>query len=356
MCAYIAFQANKSFRRVPSNLLKLTVLTICVVTNSVTASPLERDKFWCFEELLVVGDEIYIGASPDWFPQGHARRVYSQWEGGYRYLQVGDAADTRFITADKTGRLSITSKQDRDPKGWTYYGPVHVADEGLSPVCHEGLTDAWRNENDPKEGNGVWPVYLLPDDEPTIIRDNDGVDRKVFRAVLAKRPTHQDYRFTVSRVRKEPFYPDPRLLNGRYSVRGLCVYRGEVYYGDVGVNQFPKEDWTDYWLPDTPFLVTKWDGKFRLLSVTEDGEVKLTDRATTNTYWVFYKPKSEARESSIAFRMHNFKSTRESKEIRYLVPDDKPTIVKDKEGKDVQLFRLKLGKEPKTYYIYRYAP
>ncbi len=280
--------------------------------------------------------------------------MYSQWDGIFCFLQVGDVADSRYISADKTGRLSIKSR----PSERTYYGPGRVADEGLTFVVHEELTTLWRDRNTPEEIKGLWPAFLCPAKEPTVIRDKDGVDRKIFPAVLAKRPFHEQFRFTVNRVRKQDFYPDLRLLgSGRYSIRGLCIFRGEVYYGNVTPNQFDKPDWTDYLLPDAPFLVTKWDGKFRLLSVTEEGEVKLTDRATVNTYWSFSTPEKEAVESAIKFEMHNFKTMRDSREVRYLVPDeDKPVVVKDNNGQDVQLFRLKLGKEPKFYRIGRHAP
>ncbi len=328
----------------------------------ITATPLAAqlrptDKFWRFDELLVVGDDIFIGASAEWFANGQALPVYSQWESNYRYLQVGDASESGFISADKTGRLFITTERDLYTKSWTYYGPARVADEGLTAIVHQQLTTDWHNKNDPEEIKGVWPVLLRPAKEPTIIRDKDGVERKVFKAVLVKQPLHQQFRFTVSRVRKEDFYPNVYLLgSGQYSVSGLCVYRGEVYYAAVRENQFDPKEWTDYWLPDAPFLVTKWEGKFRLLSVTEEGEVKLADRATLNTYWYFSAPKKEAIESPIGFHMHNFKSHRDSREIRYLVPDDKPVVVKDRNGKDVELFRLKLGKDRKSYRIYRYAP
>ena len=341
---------------------RLRVASVIAVMTLVPAGPLvaqlrQPDHLWQFEELLVVGDEIFIGASPEWFPKGQGLRVYSQLTGIDKFLIVGEQEDRRFISADKSGRLFITSTPDRFAARWTYYGPVHVADEGLTAIVHEELTDLWRNPKDPEEIKVVWPAFLRPAEEPTVIRDKDGVERKVFRAVLRKQPAHQKYFFTVSRVRKEEFYPDPYLLGtGQYSVGGLCVYRGEVYYGKVTENQFDAKDWTDYWLPDAPFLVTKWEKKFRLLSVTEEGEIKLADRATLNTYWRFSVPQKKSRQTPIGFEMHNFKSMRDSQEVRYLVPDDKPMIVKDLNGKEVELFRLKLGKERHYYHISRYAP
>jgi hypothetical protein len=296
------------------------------------------------EGLSVLRGEVVFGADHEWFESTEIDASFFLTSDPWQAWGVGTDEKTRYVAAKPDGTIFLSESADR-AANWAYVRMYNGVSAWKTHIIHNECTIQWQKTMPEKEFRFV---SLVPSNDARIVKDKDGIERKVYPATLVRGDRRK---YKVTRLTPSPEYSAGYDANDHFGLGQLCVVNGDVYFsvGPLPPGRFDPERTFDLWHLDRQLVTVRMQKKWWFLTTDEKGFARLEDKPTMQSLWEVPRPKRESREGLIVQEQDDGTGL-------CLAPDDESVTLRDLNGNDVQFRRAKLSKEPHKLRIGRIAP
>lgn len=320
-------------------------IVVCLLYFSFMSATAPAESFMDRVEIQIEGLSVLdgvpvFGVEPTWFERTSISTTFFLQSSPFDVVGVSSGASTKYLASDLDGKVYVTDVKDKAAY-WAYVRLYNGEPTWKTDLIHSHCTVEWQKTKPEKEFRFV---CLSRSSEPKIVKDKDGVERKVYPAVLVRGGNRK---LVITRLSKADEYSPSLLAGDRYNIADgrLRVMKGEVWFGP---GDFGDES-SSTWHFDGQLVVMRHDGKWKFLTADDKGAVSLSEKPKATSLWEFHRPKGEEGISAFIMEQDDGKPL-------YLAPGDEVVKMKDRNGNEVELRRAILEKNPHRHRIIRFAP